>query len=571
MAIDIRYNGIGLELVKTHLNQREHVFSPDNSTYLWTQWTHEFDAIYSPEATSYTPGETSPKREAGNPAWVTDRAIRHKLAQPQGIYRWDIAGNRAITSPGGANTEVDMNNGPITEVASVTEIVGAKTWKIRMRITTWINECPKRPIILSHRYQSASTIDNQQLAVRTIEGEAVFSLPDLVKANLTGDDFRSELSHPVPANFQRTSVEVVQDPGGTMIHYRVVDQELPMNYGMTADSKTVDKKTIFNITSLEATESAGWSLNPANAASLVASAFIGSFKAGAAGYAAGVAINRARLDSGKNADSKLPKKLAYRSAAGGAVPGISATLLSGVPQKTFTFNVAVTGNRFAQKRDLLLAALCYVSGKNASFIDMDLLAADFNVTFDSMDKYCELSVTYTSSVLGTITGAFSRGGLGAALDVLGGALTDNTTLFRVVNVLGAARGDDAAARGLKGVEKTFYDFMRNDDQFVNGLVITNEPIDNPRLYSSKEMRGTWLERLAFQALSEECSAPERPTATPRAKDVEPGKQQNIPSNAKPVPVGPLAANPPTPRPRPAEPQPPAQIVYTDIVPGPAWI
>lgn len=492
----VEYNGIRLDLVKTNYLDREPVLSSDGTTFLYLKWTHDFVAMYNPQATSYN---SFGDRAAGEMPRVTDKAIRQKLAQPRGKYVWvlDDPQEPVISSPqktknaNGIMVDAvcDMNHGPIVEALSVNEIHGTKSWAIRMVITTWINECSDSPVLLSNRFEQSMITDDQGFTTISTVGEAEFNLPKLAAYALEADDYRPKLGLPVPQGFKRINIDVAQSSDGKTVHYRFDDEQLPMQFEFGVDGE--------NVTHIEGSYSVSF------ASSDMASVALGAAAGALQGWREGLSGSALR-GVGR---ARMARKLRNIGLLSGAVANVS------VPQTSRTVNVMVWGNSKSQRGYLLRIALAVAVSKAAYQLNSGVAIA---ASEDIMGKYVELSLTYTT---GAIRGAvsstaatfeelfdvFRNSSLPAELLAIGHspiiALSGMLTSSDLIRV-----GENAKQGSIRG-------------KLENPGTTMNLPYRHNGNFGDKttlSVRGTWLEKLVHQSLSAQCQPPPQKTQSFRA-------------------------------------------------------
>lgn len=242
MAETITYNGIDLEVVKTNTIRRLPVYTDDGVDYKYTHWLIDVDCVFNPQATSVNANGQSQHRPGLLPA-VTDVNIRQRLTAPRQllIVRNGDA-NVILKTPADLRPKVfsDQANGPIpSEICSVQQIVGTKTFLVHFVVEAWVNECPNNPLILAHRWETEQDTDEDFYAVRVVKGEAVFNpaaMSNLINARGNGlngaipDQYRRDLFHPLPLGYQRVHLNVVVDSDGNSLRYVIVDREMPVDF-----------------------------------------------------------------------------------------------------------------------------------------------------------------------------------------------------------------------------------------------------------------------------------------------------------------------------------------------------
>lgn len=513
------YNGIKMELVKTNGVERIPIFSSDKTTYLYTQWTHDFVAILNPAATAY---DAAGVAAAGSLPIVTDKVLRHKLAQGHAVYEWyvgdaNVVADRVIRSPAvGAKT--DVNNGPHPEVVSIVQVTGTHTWMIHMRITTWINDCPQTPLILSHRWRQSSDIDSNHYSVRATIGEAVFNPVRLAELARNCDDFRFRLGHPIPDNFQRTVITVVQGEDGVTVNYSFIDTEKPLNVR--------DRRGV-GITHVDVKRNVTWgNVEFLNAGTrILGAAALGDAARNIGMNAAGQMQNvvQARLQVGAAGGDAMAVRAAGRAAgaagafglaaaAVGEVAGIAQRVvgaaISTLPKLSITIQVVVVGNRTSDRVGLLRAALHILVNRSDPIVNRISAEYSISVTFDETNRSVTINAVYSVSDL-------------AAAGIAGAVFVNNIPNDPFFLPAGAALGiwssrfnpDIATTPGapIRTISEWILRRCVPPETPANIITpavnVTDEPMVNPSPTRSQNTRGTWVEKLVSQSLSDPCAEP----------------------------------------------------------------
>src|SRR5438270_13510307 len=124
------YNSIKMKMVKTNIIQFDAVFSEDMTTYLYTHYIIDIQAVVNPATMSYTSGAGMGQIQeipgASFPA-TTIKAIRHALLQPRKqLNIYDEMGHALLQSPAmGFNS--DARNGPMPNGCHIINVSGART------------------------------------------------------------------------------------------------------------------------------------------------------------------------------------------------------------------------------------------------------------------------------------------------------------------------------------------------------------------------------------------------------------------------------------------------------------
>lgn len=144
---------------------------------------------------------------------------------------------------------VDCKNGPLC-AADVVENIGDKTFTVRWRITTWINDAPApnapllrragvpnpaqvqypTPPLLANEYEVAEHVDPDFFTTRFVRGRAVFRSDVLKALQLFPDQLRYWLGLPVPPRFRREQIQVRQLSDGLTLEYQYADRERVLNF-----------------------------------------------------------------------------------------------------------------------------------------------------------------------------------------------------------------------------------------------------------------------------------------------------------------------------------------------------
>lgn len=172
----------------------------------------------------------------GNLPATTSDAISWHMNTPRGRLVWTIGDVVQISSPE-AGLDTDAANGPLPNVVSIAEIHGLRTWEMIWEVTTFLHyadrftgegSTPRR--LLSHTWTTTETLSRSlgYRSIRVTEGTAIFdtSTLDQISAGFFNpDSFRLHLMPVCPGGFAREDIEVVADPSGAILRYRVTDHE----------------------------------------------------------------------------------------------------------------------------------------------------------------------------------------------------------------------------------------------------------------------------------------------------------------------------------------------------------
>jgi hypothetical protein len=133
----------------------------------------------------------------------------------------------------------------------VTQVSGKNLFMVDYKIETCISECPTygsqlsksadNPVV-SHRWQSALTVDEQFFSVLLIEGRIKFRTDWLTatNSNQLADAFRSQFFHPIPFRFKREQINVRASSDGSEIAYTIMDREQPISLGLNSPATKIE-------------------------------------------------------------------------------------------------------------------------------------------------------------------------------------------------------------------------------------------------------------------------------------------------------------------------------------------
>lgn len=460
MAEAVTYNGVNLEIVRTNTIRRVPVFTDDGVDYLYTHWVIDVDAVFNPQATSINALGLPVK---GFLPAATDVNIRQLLTAPrkQLIVRNSDAGV-ILTSPLLTNS-CDGNNGPIpSDICSVERIVGTKSFMVHFVVETWVNECPANPIIFAHRWEQEMDVDEDQVSTRTIRGQAVFNGARLLALGTVPDQYRQDLFHPCPAEYQRQDVQVVADSDGNRVDYSIVDRQKTVDFPSGAPPGS---------TRIECVPSA-W-FQQAGLAQAAAKGVTNAPLTGLMGAGAGSLIG-----------GMIPGVGVLGGWAIGAAIG-GGTIGSIFPRYHYACTTRVWGNRNAVRGGPLAAVnhlQAVAVGVTLSRLKFDprWTMNEMQLTHDAAGKMVEFTMQASHGIEG--------GGLAGIQQGLNDIFSLNTEAF---------------------ARRFFADFVQ--DEFLRiGAGPGGTPTSNPRFGGAGQQRGTSLESIFAQAFSQPCDIPPRP-------------------------------------------------------------
>jgi hypothetical protein len=302
-------------------------------------------------------------------------------------------------------------DGPLA--CEVTEISGTRTFQVNFTIQTFVYEgsavyganVPAQsnpPAILSNRWTMEQHLDEDWMSTRVIRGRAVFRTDVLQRWNYRPDSFRHDLILPVPPNFKRIDVQVVQSPDGNALDYEVTDEEQPCN--IVPDNRWP------GITRIEATHKrsitgTGWQGAIGN---VIGNIIGGAKQSGEIGALFGASKGGEIVTSAA--------RQASRFAPVGAIAGGVVGLGDSLPLKVDMVTVSVWGDRTSTKAGLTAAALFLASSRiNTDGVNASTTAV--GVSHDLVNKRVTVEM-------------MKHAGLGSRIGVL---FSDLTTSANIAN------------------------------------------------------------------------------------------------------------------------------------------
>lgn len=140
--------------------------------------------------------------------------------------------NGSINEP-----DSDAKDGPTPLKLDITQIHGTGTFLVRYVIRC--HETPSPPSggtgeapspLASHRWTMSFGSDDHYFTVRKIDGKAIFRKDMLAAYDMTVDDFRALLMHPIPLGFKRMPPQAEMSSDGTELNYSILDVEQANNF-----------------------------------------------------------------------------------------------------------------------------------------------------------------------------------------------------------------------------------------------------------------------------------------------------------------------------------------------------
>jgi len=517
----IQYGTVVMEFIDTNEVKKEQVLTSDNTDYVYTKWTIDVNCLFAPAShtTNYSgdfatggaahvkePGNVNPFG-VGQPSTggalpnLTDRSIRHYLFQPRRLLTiWsDFEGEEPFLIlqspwiPGDplaregtrcSSPDVDLPdelNGPFVEACDVVECKGVRSWWVRIRIITYVNECggqfsknSPNPIS-AHRWKRWVNTDEDYFTALITEGEVVFRPAVMITTNSWPDQYRANFFPPIDPTMRRDKIEVMPSSDGTRVNYRVTDQELAFSIGQKCPA-----------TRIECLQTGGYSrLSHQQAAWDWANGILSSF-------------------TGNSGKKSIP----------GAVTQMVASGLSLVSRLTPKFYdhvvVKVWGNRNSKKFTLLQLAFA-VAFQRLSPLSL-AQTTELMATIDVTGKYVELLMTYRSGPEQARRILIAPGNVQRIVlhtmfsNLFGGPLAMEGDFAFSAN----GYGEDTVNTPGVTIEASDGSFVPGPGATISGSPPPVVPggktwaFGNPPPPNSNASRGTWRGKLVAQALAYPC-------------------------------------------------------------------
>ncbi len=278
----VEYNGVELTMLEMHSYERKNVYSTSGADHLYVRhalnMTCALAAGGHPYCLASAPVYGNDQRIAEKPnprsslkgvppqfgdtafnpykgvdplggeqAGVTDRIIIPLLLVPR--KKLKITGYRP--SDGGAFTwlesprpglSVDCLSGPhplgcvLAEPTGDAPASGVLNFQIETHLP--LAESQSARAIISHRWSTTLSHDEDYYPTRTIHGEVVFDVGLMAFMMRKPDDFLSQLYHPIPVGYRRGLPEVGMADDGSRLSYTITDTKVagvfdPANTGAT--------------------------------------------------------------------------------------------------------------------------------------------------------------------------------------------------------------------------------------------------------------------------------------------------------------------------------------------------
>jgi hypothetical protein len=355
----------------------------------------------------FTTQQVSPPDLGVIPGCYSAEAIKHRLLQPRGYFRWSEGGVVLIVSPLPGFT-VDASYGPQPLWAHVTQAT-MKTAHVEFAIQTDINECSRFKdspsqdfLILSHNFQIEHRLDEHYFTERITTGRVKFRSDTLAMQPRTIelDLFRSFLFLIIPANFKRISVEIKPEPNLLDYSYRIVDREMPLNWHKA------------NITKLEAIHEITTRRAPPDEALIdLADQVISTFSLGS--NTASIATTGQRPPT-----PQAPQQPKLNTGSTNIHP--VATLASNFPVSYHRVQVNVWGNRLSNRQYLEQFALQIIYQRLSAFYQLAILfGEEQSIKHDIAGKFVSVNRVFISGpAVGAIIGQGVDGSTIPAIDKL---------------------------------------------------------------------------------------------------------------------------------------------------------
>lgn len=445
------YNGIDMQEVQTIVLSWEPRY--DGPNRMFDEVTYEGIFYLNPQAVSYSrDGVKAPEAKAGELPASSISSIRTRLLAPRGNLVVSNGATNVIFSPPPGKL-CDVVGGPKPYRADVEWIAGLKTFAVRFGVQTCLNPCISEAAtpaaILSARWASEKTIDQDGYSTRVIQGHATFDVGALLALGRIPDQYFDSLVHPLDDNWRRVNIQVQALEDATELTWVVTDKEMPLNLENVGIARCeIDHHA---------------SISRISPVSAVIDSVGGGIKK----------EERRRLEPEYNPKSKIP-------IIGPAIDLGLNLLRSAIPMETHTITVRLWGNSHSKKFDLEQWGVRVI---------MDLLAKV------KVNEFLRGSCDYVNAV--------RRDGAGKFVEL---------TTYITVPAMKAAAASGIGGVAV-GPVFTWPDTPPNDDIDGvlfdgNGK---NPPLPGGDK-TKGGTRGTWLGKLVAQAMTKPCQKQAAPPA-----------------------------------------------------------
>jgi hypothetical protein len=207
------YNNVELSYIRTQAIDFIPKYDDTNTDYLWTEVSISVEALMSGTALPALGGE-SPTQ--------TMVRVRSQLESPRKRLQFFV-GNDTLIDTGG--TGRDVQNGPVPQPCTITQIGGSATFLVSFKILTYIVECTAggvAPDYQSHRWKETVSIDEDFYTKKTRSGK-IYTRSDI---NANADSLRGLVIPAIDNGFKPISLEVTLQEDGLALMYSWVEQEI---------------------------------------------------------------------------------------------------------------------------------------------------------------------------------------------------------------------------------------------------------------------------------------------------------------------------------------------------------
>jgi hypothetical protein len=277
--VEIKYNGVVLDVVEQTRHDRRNVYSEDGVDLLYVEYVLGFLCTYAPGGRPVMPSvqhlsddtkarisplgldrtaqvlrdqprgrnpgdvesvdETPTMEDADTPRHLhksgpeTDAELRDRLMTPRKpffLYAYHReTGERFVwvRAPRNGFT-VDSANGPTPLACDVVAAAGEPhSVTIHFQIRLAVSPCPvgSDRLILSHRWEMSHMADEDHYLSRVVEGRIIFhpGVREVVQFN--PELLRAQLLHPIPLGMQRSAPRVTLSSDGLTLRYTIIDTD----------------------------------------------------------------------------------------------------------------------------------------------------------------------------------------------------------------------------------------------------------------------------------------------------------------------------------------------------------
>lgn len=183
----LSYGDVSFQVLSTNSITAEDVYGEDGTTTQCIKQTIDVNCVFNRKAMSFTADTVTSGGVSGQEPGTTWNALKEYLLVPRRTLVIRNGDTETLRSPV-TGRSVDVRGGPFPEVVDIAETHGIKTWVVRFRIVTFTAACRDgENALVYHRWERSHGVDQDFYTTVTTRGEARFRL-DLVLPGTTPGD-----------------------------------------------------------------------------------------------------------------------------------------------------------------------------------------------------------------------------------------------------------------------------------------------------------------------------------------------------------------------------------------------